>query len=144
MPKIVNYKDNFKDDIFRLISTGAIVMKDEKYNFVAESKIPFKLRKGDFAYIASNENKKKADGILVHDKDGRIVLLVSEVENIETTVEYLIKNLEKKNRGNSLKVLEGVANPNAILVLNKLGFQTIKYVDLKDNQNCCFLVRKEF
>ena len=143
MPKLVTYKENFKDDIFRLITTGEIVMKDESYDFLTESKIPFRVKKGDFAYIASNENKKQADGVLVHDKDGKIVLLVASKENIEATIEFLIKNLEEKNLSKSLKSLEGLANPNEILVLNKLGFQTVKYVLKPNNQNCVFLVRKE-
>ncbi len=143
MPKIVNYKDNYKDDIFRLIMDGEIVMKDETYDFLTESKIPFRVKKGDFAYIASNENEKKADGVLVHDKDGKIVLLVAAKENIDSIVKFLVENLIEKTKSKSLKVLEGLANPNEILVLNNLGFQTVKYVNKPNNHNCVFLVRKE-
>jgi len=142
MPKIISYKENFKDDIFRLLNEGELVMKDETYDFLTESKIPFKVKKGDFAYIASNENEKNADGVLVHDKSGRIVLLVAGKDNIETTIRFLIKNLEEKNKTKSLKFLEGLANPNVILILNDIGFQTIKYIEKPNNHNCVFLVRK--
>lgn len=144
MPKIINYKENFKDDIFRLLTEGELVMKDETYDFLTESKIPFKVKKGDFAYIASNDNEKHADGVLVHDKDGRIVLLVASKDNIEATIKFLIENLEEKNKSKTLKYLEGLANPNEILILNSLGFQTVKYLEKPNNHNCVFLVRKEF
>lgn len=142
MNRIIEYSDDYKEELFKYGNSGVILIKDKGFVLSSEFKIftqgNKKLKSDYFMFLEINDNKT-LNGIIAVNKKGTISYLSTTDKEFKNLPE-LIEKCEEVVSEYGIKYLEGTTNAKNILILNKLGFKSIKYLSNEADYN--FLVRK--
>lgn len=144
MKQVVDFKNEYKDEILKFVSTGIVVAKHPSFNLSNEIGIFVggnKLLKSSYkCFIALNSNKVPTGGICV-DKDGEILLLAVEKGSFEDALNRLICKCDELLNAKKYLKISGRADPKYILEFNDRGYKTIRFYE-NESSEFKFLVQK--
>ena len=142
MNRIIEYSDDYKEELFKYGNSGVVLIKDKGFVLSSEFKIftqgNKKLKSDSFMFLDINDNKT-LNGIIAVNKEG-IISYLSTTDKEFKNLPDLINKCEEVASDYHMKYLEGTTSAKNILILNNLGFKSIRYLSNEPEYN--FLVRK--
>lgn len=144
MKYVVEFKDEYKDDIARFASSGVIVSKHPSFNlsngigiFVNTNRI----LKSQYKFYISLDTKKIPNGAICIDKEGNVLFLAIAKSEVNNSLPKLLQKCDELLAAKKYDSIRARVDVQFILNFNEVGYKTIRFLE-GDTSQFNFLVEK--
>ena len=144
MKCVVEFKDEYKDDIARCASLGVMVSKHPNFNLSNEIGIfvnTNKILKSQYKFYVSLDSKNNPNGAICIDKQGDVLLLATAKSETEDSLTKLLQKCDELLAQKKYGSIIARVDVKFILSFNDAGYKTIKFLEDETSQ-FKFLVKK--